>query len=178
MRWKAIIAAAILGGALAGLSACATSTVYGPAQTARGDGFIEQQIEANRYMLTVRGNFVTSRDRVEQMMLFRAAELTLNNGFDYFVLAERKTDASRRLDPVGGPRLGFGWSWYSSRWGWRWWDDPIWADPPSYREVSRFEASADVAMFRGAKPEGNANAYDARAIKENLAAVAAPPPQR
>lgn len=167
------MAVALVGG----LSACATPTVYGPAQSARDDGFTEQQVEANRYLISVRGNFVTSRERVEQMMLYRAAELTLNNGFDYFVLAGRKTDAARRLDPIGPTSVhsGFGWSWYSPRWGWRWWDDPIWADPPSYREVSRFEVSADVAMFKGQKPAGDANAYDARAIKESLAAVAAPP---
>ena len=173
---RRFLATAALG-LLIGLGACATPTAYGPAQSQRGDGFSERHIEPNRFLLTVRGNVVTDRERVEQMLLYRAAELTVNTGFDYFVLADRKTDAARRLDPIGGSGLGlgFGWSWYSPRWGWRWWDDPIWADPPSYREVSRFEASADVAMFKGQKPDGNANAYDARAIKDSLAAVAAPP---
>lgn len=175
---------AVLAAVALALSACASGpTAYGPAAGARAGGYAEQKIEANRYLVTVRGNFATDRARVEQMMLYRAAELTLSNGFDHFVLSARKTEASRRLSPTSGLGAGFGssfglglsYSWYSPRFGWRLWDDPLWADPPTYREISRFEAVAEVAMFKGPKPDNNAEAYDARAVKENLAAIAAPP---
>lgn len=167
----ATLIAAALGFAVAG---CATPTAYAPATREGGEGFSESRIEANRYRVSVRGNSITDRERVEQILLYRAAELTVQNGFDYFVLAGRAADSDTRLSPVGAP-LSARWAWYSPRWGWRWWNDPLWSDPVSYREITRFEASAEVAMFKGEKPAGDANAYDARAVQQNLAAVAVAP---
>jgi hypothetical protein len=185
---KSATALAIVAAACLALTACASGpTPYGPAAGPKAGGYSEQQIEANRYLVTVRGNFATDRARVEQMLLYRAAELTLTNGFDHFLLAARKTDANSRLNPVGGGLgagfgsgfgLGLSYSWYSPRFGWRLWDDPIWADPPSYREITRFEASAEVAMFKGAKPDNAPDAYDARSVRDNLAAIATPPAAR
>ena len=159
------------------VSACATPTLYAPAAGPRAEGFSEQQIEANRFLVTVRGNYITSRDRVEKMLLYRAADLTLANGFDHFVLTGRDTEATRRLtaEPGSSLRFGFGGGWYSPRWGWSAWHDPFWADGPDYREISRFEARAEVAMFKGPKPAGNPDAYDAASVKQSLAPVAAPP---
>lgn len=175
MRGKLSLAAGAVALALL-LGACASvPTGYTPAQSARGDGYREQRVEANRFLISVRGNFNTERARVEQILLLRAADLTLENGYDHFILAGRTADVSRNLTPVGGDSR-FGWSWYSPRWGWRWWNDPIWSDAPSYLEVSRFEVTADVAMFKGAKPAGDANAYDARSVRESIGpAVTAPP---
>jgi hypothetical protein len=34
--------------------------------------------------------------------------------------------------------------------------------------VERFEASAEIVMNRGAKPEGDPRAFDARAVIDNL----------
>lgn len=172
-RICAALALAAIGLANAG---CASATGYKPAATPMEAGYTEQRIEDNRYLITVRGNFVTARDRVEQLALYRAADLTVQKGFDYFIIQKRSADRIARLDPFGGSAFAgsaFGGSWYSPRWGWRWWDDPIWADPPSYREVSRFEATAEIAMFKGSKPEGDADAYDARSVMANLASVVA-----
>ena len=74
-----------LAAALA-LSACATSTPYQPdvrGQRATG-GYSEQRLGENRYDVTFRGNTLTKRDRVEGYLLYRAAELTVQNGFDSF----------------------------------------------------------------------------------------------
>ncbi|MFN7130388.1 MAG: CC0125/CC1285 family lipoprotein, partial [Brevundimonas sp.] len=48
------------------------------------------------------------------------------------------------------------------------WGDPFWADRVDVRTVERFEATAEVVMYRGAKPAGDPNAFDARAVLENL----------
>lgn len=169
-----------LGLALATLAACATPTAYGPAATPRGYGYSEQQIEQNRFRVSFRGNTVTERDQVEAGLLYRAAELTLTRGGDYFIVADRDTDSRSRLQAVGGGYPGFspGWRYFSPRWGWRPWYDPFWDDPVSYREVTQFEANAEITMFHGQKPADNPNAYNAREVQENLRALATPPPPR
>ena len=65
------------------VAACATETAYRPA-TGSGfyrTGYSDVRIEPNRYRVTFAGNIVTDRDVVERYLLFRAAELTLQQGF-------------------------------------------------------------------------------------------------
>jgi hypothetical protein len=155
--------------AVAGLlAACATATPYQPATTDRY-GFQEQQIEGNRYRITFRGNSLTERGTVENYLLYRAAELTLERGMDYFIVANRDTEGQSRLQPVG-PRshFPFDYWYYSPRRGWSPWYDPFWNEPTSYREVTRYEAVAEIAMFSGPKPADNADAFDAREVQSNL----------
>ena len=134
--------------AVAGLlTACATATPYHPAVSDRY-GFEEQRIENNRIRITFRGNTVTDRETVETYLLYRAAELTLQNGNDYFIVANRDTE-----------------------------DDPFWDEPSSYREVTRYEAVAENAMFSGPKPADDPNAFDAREVQTNLqGSIVRPPP--
>jgi hypothetical protein len=154
--------------ALAGLlTACATATPYQPATTDRY-GFEEQRIESNRVRITFRGNTVTDRETVETYLLYRAAEVTLEAGADYFIVADRGTEEHSRLQGVGRPRFAFDYWYFSPRHGWAPWWDPFWDEPTSYREVSRYEATAEIAYFRGQKPADNADAFDAREVQANL----------
>jgi hypothetical protein len=163
--------------ALALLSACATATPY-QAGAERQYGFQEQRIEANRVRITFRGNSVTDRDTVETYLLYRAAELTLAEGKDHFIVASRDTEEHTRLQGIGAthPRFAFEYLYYSPRRGWRPWYDPFWDDPMSYREVTRYEAIAEIAMFAGPKPAADANAFDAREVQTNLQARVVRPP--
>lgn len=168
------------------LTACATATPYQPAGPyASSDGFRESRIESNRFRVSFAGNSLTSRDTVEMYLLFRAAELTLQNGYDWFAVADRDTDANRRLiaspDPFGArfgyadpffyPRYGRFWgpSWryYGPRGAWSPWS-PYFASDFDVREVTRYEATAEVIMGRGPKPGADVNAFDAREVVENL----------
>ena len=150
------------------LTACATATPYQPATDRYG--FQEQRIEANRMRITFRGNSLTDRDTVETYLLFRAAEVTLQSGFDYFIVANRDTEEHSRLQGIGPyyPRFAFDYWYYSPRRGWSPWYDPFWSEPTSYREVTRYEAIAEIAMFSGPKPADNADAFDAREVQANL----------
>ena len=78
------------------LSACATQTPYQPASADRY-GFSEQRIETNRIRITFRGNALTDRETVETYLLYRAAEVTIASGQDYFIVADRGTDAQTTL---------------------------------------------------------------------------------
>lgn len=95
------------------LSACATPTPYQPID-ARGEargGYFEQRLEDNRFRVTFRGNEFTSRQTVENYLLFRAAELTLQAGYDGFTMVNRAVDPNQRTrvtsDPFGPGPWGF-----------------------------------------------------------------------
>src|SRR5688572_23728482 len=93
--------------AVAGLlAACATATPYQPA-TSGSYGFSEQQIEDDRVRISFRGNSVTDRETVETYLLYRAAEVTLQGGHDYFVVAQRDTESRTHLRSTGPYHPGF-----------------------------------------------------------------------
>ena len=164
------IAAALL------LSACATATPYQP-QDRDGYGFSEQRLENNRFRIEFHGNSVTARAQVEDAMLYRAAELTLQSGYDYFVVVTRGTDKRTQIY-ADGPYYSpfYTGRFYSRRFGWRPLYDPFYDDPLNYTEVTRYEAEGEIAMYKGAKPAGDAKAFDARQVQQNLAGKVVPPP--
>ena len=161
------------------LAACATQTPYQPAAGTGSNayGFQEQRIEENRVRITFRGNTLTDRETVENYLLYRSAEVTVESGRDYFIVANRDTDERTRLQGTSlRPRFGFDYWYYSPRRGWGPWYDPFWNDPVSYREVTRYEAMAEIAMFSGRKPADNADAFDAREVIANLQGRIVRPP--
>ena len=175
---KTQIAFALVG-ALA-LGACAsTATPYQPAgmNGVRG-GYAEQRLEQDRYRISFAGNSVTSRDQVEMSLLLRAAEVTVENGYDWFGTVERATDRDSRIVATPDPFYAshFGYNTYSPFWGPRWrfqrrgmWSayDP-WRNDIDYRQVDRYEATAEIKLGRGEKPANDANAFNAREVIENL----------
>src|SRR5512139_1039024 len=131
------------------VSACATPTAYQPLdpRDRASGGYSEQRIESNRFRVVFRGNSMTSRETVETYLLYRAAELTLANGYDWFVMADRDTErhSNTYVDrPFGAGRWGYWgprWSYYGHGFGWRSWDpywgDPFWGDTLDVRTVER-----------------------------------------
>ena len=163
-----------LAGALA-LGACATATPYQPAgYNGERGGYAEQRLEANRYSVSFSGNSVTSRDQVEMSLLLRSAELTVENGYDWFATVTRATDRDTRFyttpDPFYydryGPYWGPQWRFYQ-RGYWSTWD-PYWGRDRDIRQVDRYEATAEIVMGRGPKPAGDPNAFDAREVINNI----------
>jgi hypothetical protein len=168
----------------AGLAACATPTPYQPFVKGQGTsgGFSEVRLEPERFRVTFSGNSLTSRETVEGYLLFRAAELTVQNGYDWFSVVDRNTDRKTSTyvepDPLYSPWYGgYGywrpyWRYYGGGFGWRTWDpywgDPFWADRIDVRTVDRYEASAEIVMEKGPKPAGDVRAFDARAVMDNL----------
>jgi hypothetical protein len=169
---------------LAAVAACATPTPYqplgAPGNRVSG-GFAEQQIEANRFRVTFAGNEMTTRQTVETYLLYRSAQLTAQQGYDWFVTDDRETDrhTNTYVDrPFGGPWGGWGgawgprWRYFGRGYGWRSWDpwgaDPFWGDTMDVRTVERYEASAEILMGRGPKPAGNMRAFDARDVLNRL----------
>jgi hypothetical protein len=131
-------------------SACATQT---PTYHSRTDtsryGYSEMQLEPNRVRVSYNGDTLTARETVETYLLYRAAETTLQRGFDYFVVTAHDVDAETRYQSTAGAR-------------------PL-LTGATFREVSRHNATADIVMFEGQRPPAIANAYDAHAVEEALA---------
>lgn len=183
---KRIVFAALAPTAL--LAGCATPTPYQPlgAPTGVRGGFAEQRIERNRFRVEFSGNQFTSRERVETYLLFRAAELTTQQGYDGFTLVDRETDRRTSIQSTPrafgpGPWGYWGPSWrYGGRFGWRTWDpwgyDPFWADSIDVRTIDRFEAFAEIVMFRGAPR--SARDFNAREVLRNIGPTIVVPEER
>lgn len=170
-------AAVLLGSAV--LAACASPTPYRPL-TGSGSyatGYADSQIESDRFRVSFAGNSLTSRETVERYLLFRSAQLTLEQGGDYFTLANRdtepKTDVYTTPSAFGDPWGHWSpyWSYYRPRWGWRrwspFWGDPFWDRGVDVRSVTRYEAVAEIVIGSGPKPD-NVRSFDAREVIENL----------
>lgn len=166
--------------ALLALASCATSTPYQPetaGQRVHG-GYSEQRLGENRFKVTFDGNTLTSRERVEGYLLYRAAELTVQNGYGWFQIVDRMTERDRRTyeEPRYRPWYGYGswrpyWRYYRPRYGWYDWQpyggDPFWANEVDIRTVEEFEAHAEITLHRS-QPASGENAFDARKVMADL----------
>lgn len=175
-RTTALVAGLMMGAAL--VTGCATPTPYhaaSPTDPAHADGYRELQVEPGRWRVAFAGNSLTSRETVETYLLYRAAELTLQNGYDWFLAVERDTEEHVTLtvrEPIGawGPGWEPHWRYttHGPRVEWRSWDrhglDPAF----DVRRVTAYEAVAEVVMRRGAKPADDPRAFDARAVQASL----------
>ena len=156
-------------GAAALLAACATQTPYGP-RDEYGYGFSETRIESDRYRVSFSGNSLTDRETVETYLLYRAAELTMQNGYDWFEIVDRDIDRERqRRRSAGYAGSPFYYSYFHPYYGWIPAYDPFWSTRDYYRESTRYQASAELKMGSGEKPD-SPRAYSAREVQINLAA--------
>ena len=174
--------AAVLAG---GLAACETVTPYQPLNpnNVSAGGYRESRLTSDHWRVDFSGNTLTSRETVERYLLYRAAELTVSQGFDWFMTDDKQTD--KKSEAFVDPVYGYGWypSWrFRGRFGWgaygRWggpgwsygfgggpWGSPF-GPPATVSEFNSYEVSAEISMGHGAKPEGRA--LDAREVMANL----------
>lgn len=152
--------------ALALLGACATSapTPYGPAG-AGGYGYAETRVESDRYIVTFSGNSSTTAGQAEGYALRRAAELTLQEGYDWFRVARRGAVQETKASSSGpNVSVGVGGAWGSG--GRSSTGVGIGIGFPGGGSYDRAPSASrvEVVLGKGAKPAGEADAYDARAV--------------
>ena len=145
------------------LSACASLAPYGPQMGPNGQGYAEQRIESNRWRVTYRG--VGAPGPVADMALLRAADLTVQNGFDWFEVTQRWTDGRR--DSAGGLRPSVSIGAGSSRYG-RYSSSGVGVgvglDLSGPQPTSTV---LEVVMGSGTRPD-RPEAYDARDVQATL----------
>ncbi|MGH8445935.1 MAG: CC0125/CC1285 family lipoprotein [Solimonas sp.] len=153
--WAILAAAALLAG-------CASVTPYQPSQ--KGFGYSEQMIEANRYRVIFAGSSATPRQTVENYLLYHAAEITLNSGNDYFVVASSGTSAKDGSGPTLGLGIGgFGFGGHSGV------GLGVGTETPTSKGAE-YTAQAEILVYKGKKPADDPKAFDAREVKTNLEA--------
>lgn len=100
----------ILAAAAFGLAACATTPPalpYAAANSPTGLGYSETQIESNRYFVRYRVTSPAEVSQLEDLALLRSAELTLENGREWFWVDRRSLDQQQDARS-SGPRIGVG----------------------------------------------------------------------
>lgn len=171
LRIPAYVPAAL---ALLMLPGCVEPTYYEPASD--GQGYSDQEIAEGRYRVSFSGNSATPRDTVENYLLYRAAEITLASGHDYFLMleydVERDVTYHSYADLPRGPLA------YGTYYGWYpYWDAYDWPfrDPfvagyadVTVREIDKYRAYATIAVYSGTPPEDDAKAYGARDVIARL----------
>ncbi len=167
------------------LAACTRPTPYERATPRSPYGYSETVIDADTVRIEVSGNSQTPRQRVENQLLFRAAQLTLERGDDTFVFLDRDTERQvqqywPRRATVGFPyyvgayrpglrrpyrpfrRRASPFAFYSPNFGY-------FPSSNNVYQVSRYTALAEVRFFKGAAPAALGPSYNAAEVAANLA---------
>lgn len=143
------------------LSACVTATPYQQAASPRGFGYMEERLDQNKFRVSFRGNAQTKRETVEDYLLYRAAELTLQNGFTHFIVVGRDTEKNTSyryyIDSYGGR----GWFYHGFP---GWYRDPFAPWGYDVHPVTTYTASAEIILVKGPQQSGDVRAFDAREV--------------
>lgn len=160
------------------LASCASNSYHA---YEGGAGYSEEQVDAQTWRVNFVGSTVESQAAVEQQLLRRSAELTVQSGYDWFTPNAQETQQQEDIVVTGErPRAETG-SNAEAVWHPRWrrrnasrwtdWDPQGAVAPeaelapvePSARAVTelRYSATAQITMGRAPAPAG---AFDARAI--------------
>jgi hypothetical protein len=103
----AILASLGLAAALS-LASCAMPTPYQPISAASRAqaGYSETRLVSDQWRVNFAGNSLTSREMVEGNLLYRAAELTLEQRRDWFEIVNRDTQHEVQRNIVHDPMYG------------------------------------------------------------------------
>lgn len=146
------------------LSACASTPSYAPAASATAAGYSETQVESNRYFVTYRASGSADAALIQDYALLRAADLTLQNGREWFWVDRRSLDGEGQSR---GPSIGIGVGGgsYGGRGGVG--GSVGLSVPLGNRGEQARAATLEIRFGEGPKPD-DPNAYDARSISTNL----------
>ncbi|MBN8553597.1 MAG: hypothetical protein J0L52_11975 [Caulobacterales bacterium] len=162
MKALALIAAAAL--ALAG---CTTLAPYGPQAAQDGQGYSEYRIENQRWRVTYNG--VGAPGPVADMALLRAADLTVEQGYDWFEVTQRFVDG--RPDSAGGVRpsvsVGYGGGSYHGPYGRYSTSGAGVGVGVNIQGPSRTSTTLEILLGRG-EPPPRGPVFAAREVQQNL----------
>lgn len=130
------------------------------------------QLAPNAAVINARGSAFNSMGEVQQQMMLDAAELTLQNGYDYFAVVDSAAGFKTEYITTApgsysghsnfqGTIYGNQLSGTSSSFGTY--------TPPTVSSFDKPRAAIQIQMFRGKMPEGDPKFFDARQVKAFLA---------
>lgn len=156
---KGSMALSLLGIALL-TGGCATGTFYQPAATPDDYGYRDLGLTSDHYRISFAGNSLTPRETVEAYVLYRAAEVTLEAGYDYFRVVSRDTETNTHYT---GYTSGIG--------GGRFWGDPFVGATVGVTEArpsNRYRSVIEIQVGPNVRPDDSGGVYDARDLKSKL----------
>ena len=155
------------------LGACTTATPYGPRAEGSSTGYTDERLAQNRFRVTFSGNSATPRAAVEDYLLYRAAQVTLDSGYAAFEFDARDTKAKTTYFstfdnfPYGPGYRPFGWYWHN----WAFDDLNVQSRP-----ITRYEAYAEIVMLTADQARSEPRSLDAHDVMSRLGPRVLPPP--
>jgi hypothetical protein len=177
--------------AILALAGCAGRTSYSPQSanaTQDNNGYTGYRtIMPNRYKVIFSGNKFTSRETVDNYLLYRAAELTQQQGYDNFLVVQNDIDRSTQMDIDTVPTIGVSMTYpafspyyyfYGSTFG-TYAYNPYSDKPFNQRritvdQIERFDASAIIEMFNADSSQTSEQVYNASQVRNRLGPVETP----
>ena len=129
-------------------------------------GYTDSRSDGNTFSISVNNNAFTSQQTTSMHALYRAGEITVGNGFDYFVIASGANNpSSMAVAMPGGSTSSTSINTYGStvttttttRYA------PVTAIPLVFPNSALI-----IKSFKGQKPDDQPNAYDAREVMKYL----------
>jgi hypothetical protein len=121
-------------------------------------GYREQRLEQERFRVTFRANADLKGPQVEDMALRRAAELTTQNGYEWFTVVTRNTYLADGSYTPSGPTVGIG-GFSGSRGG----GLGLGLGFNIGSDSRQYESTLEILMGKGPKPT-DPDTYDARQV--------------
>lgn len=156
------------------LVACSSATQYQAAEKRGGYGYTETQLGKDRYRITFTGNSVTDKETVSDYALLRAAELTLQEGYDWFRLVARDNESKSRTSTSISGVNDFGGTQVYQRCGLLSCDTVVYDSPTrlsggvaSSTTRTSYQSSIEIKLGNDPMPD-DAEAYDAQELASTL----------
>jgi len=120
-----------------------------------GDGYSEEDLGADRWRVTFAANFLTPPERIDEFLLFRCAELTVEKHSSFFLVVHG-TEDDMSLKAVRPDLI----------------DPPSWAsntpEAPGAKHSKKKRTVAVVIKIFKSKPAGYPKVYDAQELIQQL----------
>lgn len=147
------------------LALIACSTPYQPKSIL--GGYTDTRLDSNTVRVSFYGNGYTNREGVENKMLYRCAEVTLQDSYDYFIIAVGDTIptfSSYTTPSTYNQYTNTNFNFYGNNNASAVSSTTGYYQPSQTIYTRKFESSVIIKMFNGTKPTGIPNAYDAREL--------------
>ncbi len=110
-------------------------------------GYSETQIQKDVFQVSFKCNDATTYDAMKGLLAYRCAEITLQNGYDYFIVIQEKDITTEDSWGMAGGRRRY---------------------DASLQTVKAPGATVLIKLKHGKKPEEDMRAFDAREILTHI----------
>ncbi|MEN8132097.1 MAG: hypothetical protein ABFS45_18355 [Pseudomonadota bacterium] len=145
---------------------CAGPTPYHP--TLEGTGYLDQRIANNRYQVSYTANSLTRNEKVKQYLLYRAAEIALEQGEEKFVVLDQ-IDQDVSLPDYASDAESYRHHHFEHHHLW-FGDQGVEEEisATTLKPLARYTATITVLLYTGEQPPHEGKAYHARELIEVL----------